>query len=285
MQRFVILLLLTVFIFYPIFGEDTQSRTALIIGNSNYASSPLKNPVNDASAMAERLSTLGFEVTLKTNVTLSEMEASVRRFAADLEKNRGVGLFFYAGHAVQVDGYNYLIPLGAGIESEDEIKFHAYNAGQVLESMEGAGNGANLIFLDACRDNPFAASFRSSSRGLRMVEAPSGSLIAYATAPGKTAADGDGVNGVFTEALLNHIDEPEIDVEVLLRDVRADVIEKTDGKQTPWTSSSLITPFYFADSELIFSRIAARKEAVSAEVVTLNREIERLKMGQFPFLP
>ncbi len=276
MQRFVILFLLTVFIFCPIFGDDTQSRTALIIGNSNYASSPLKNPVNDASAMAERLSTLGFDVTLKTDVSLSEMESSVRRFAADLEKNKGVGLFFYAGHAVQVDGYNYLIPLGPGIESEEEIKFHAYNAGQILESMEGAGNGANLIFLDACRDNPFAASFRSSSRGLRMVEAPSGSLIAYATAPGKTAADGEGSNGVFTEALLKHIEEPEIDVEVLLRDVRAEVIEKTDGKQTPWTSSSLITPFYFADSALILSRIAARKEAVSAELVTINGEIERL---------
>ena len=272
--------LLIILIFTSLHADTAESRTALVIGNGVYRSSPLRNPVNDAKAVGTKLTELGFAVTMKTDVTLSEMETLVRNFTEDLKASKGTGLFFYAGHAVQVDGYNYLIPLGAGIEAEDEVAFKAFNSGQLLEKMESAGNAANLIILDACRDNPFAASFRSSSRGLSMVEAPAGSLIAYATAPGKTASDGDDEHGVFTSALLNHIEDPGIDVEVILRDVRAEVIRKTQGKQTPWTSSSLVSPFYFADSQLILAKIAARKEALSAELASLNREIERLNEAQ-----
>ena len=278
--RLLIPAILTILVLNSINADTTESRRALVIGNGAYHSSPLKNPVNDAEAVGAKLSELGFAVTMKTDVTLSEMETLVRDFTEDLKLSKGTGLFFYAGHAVQVNGYNYLIPLGAGIEAEDEVAFKAFNSGQLLEKMESAGNAANLIILDACRDNPFAASFRSSSRGLSMVEAPAGSLIAYATAPGKTAADGDGEHGVFTSALLNHIEDPGTDVEILLRDVRADVIRVTEGKQTPWTSSSLVTPFYFADSELILAKIAARKEAVMSELTSLNREIERLNEAQ-----
>jgi uncharacterized caspase-like protein len=173
------------------FAEQIENRTALIIGNGEYQSAPLRNPVNDAADMAEKLEELGFAVNLLTEAGKREIDSAVRSFAGSLEKKRGVGLFYYAGHGMQVEGQNYLIPVDADIDGEDEIAFEGYNVGRVLEKMETAGNPTNIVILDACRDNPFARSFRSPSRGLSVVEAPQGSLIVYATAPGDTAAESD----------------------------------------------------------------------------------------------
>jgi formylglycine-generating enzyme required for sulfatase activity len=173
------------------------------------------------------------------------MYQAIRDFGKDLTR-ADIGLFYFAGHGMQVEGVNYLIPVGADIQAEVEVRFSAIDANLVLAMMERAGTGTNILILDACRDNPFARSFRSSSRGLAVMDAPSGSLIVYATAPGSVAADGTGRNGIFTGAFLHHMKTPGVDVEDMLRDVRRDVMAETAKEQVPWSASSLTASFYFA---------------------------------------
>ena len=157
-------------------------RLALVIGNASYGQ-PLKNPMQDARSMAALLRDLGFTVMERKNLNLSQMERSIREFGDLLKDLEGVGLFYYAGHGVQVDGENYLIPVGARLEREDEVKGQAVNAGLVLSKMESARNGTNIVILDACRDNPFRSYWRSEQKGLATMNAPVGTFISYATAP------------------------------------------------------------------------------------------------------
>ena len=199
-----------------------EQRTALVIGNGAYKSSPLRNPVNDASEFADALHNLGFSVILKTNADQRTMEESMRDFGKKL-KSGGVGLFYFAGHGLQVKGRNYLIPVDADLNSEADVKYESVDAGRVLAQMEEAENGLNIIILDACRDNPFARSFRSSDRGLAKMDAPEGSILAYATAPGSIAADGTGRNGLYTSKLLKNIQTPGLPIELFFKEVRRDV--------------------------------------------------------------
>ena len=219
-------------------------KVALVIGNAAYKSAPLKNPVNDARDMAEALEKMGFEVLHEENASRRAMKDAIHRFGQKLKKG-GVGLFYFAGHGMQVDGRNFLIPVNADIQAESDIEFESVDAARILAKMEDAGNNMNLIILDSCRDNPFARSFRSSSRGLARMDAPHGSFIAYATAPGQTAADGSGRNGIFTESLLRHMATPNLKIEDVLKRVRVEVAGKTVQKQVPWQSSSLMGDFYF----------------------------------------
>lgn len=227
-----------------------ERRTALVIGNGAYKTAPLKNPTNDAQDMADALRGMGFDVTLKLNATHREMEEAVRAFGVKL-KQGGLGLFYYAGHGVQVAGENFLIPVDTKVDAEADVKFGALNAGMTLARMEDAGNDMNIVILDACRTNPFARSFRTTEQGLARMDAPKGSLIAYATAPGRVAADsgGTGRNGVYTGFLLRHMRTPGLKVEEALKRVRADVVLATKDKQVPWESSSLIGDFYFLPSK------------------------------------
>lgn len=229
-----------------------ERRVALVIGNGGYATAPLKNPVNDARGMAAALKSLGFEVSLVTDATMQQMETAVREFGQKLRQG-GVGLFYYAGHGVQVAGENYLIPVNAVIQSEGDVKFGALNAGLVLAKMEDAGNGVNVVILDACRSNPYARSFRTAEQGLAKMDAPTGSLIAYSTSPGKVASDGGGKNGLYTHHLLNNIATPGLSVEELFKRVRQGVAGDSAKKQVPWEASSLIGQFSFAGSEQIAS--------------------------------
>jgi hypothetical protein len=156
----------------------TEQRIALVIGNSAYSSGPLKNPVNDAADMAAMLKKLGFSVTLQKNAGLQEMDEAIEAFGNRLKRG-GVGLFYYAGHGVQVNGVNYLLPIGAKINKEADVKYQAVDANKILDEMATANNGLNIVMLDACRDNPFARSFRNVTRGLAIVSsAPSGTFIA-----------------------------------------------------------------------------------------------------------
>jgi hypothetical protein len=222
-----------------------MSRLALIIGNGAYENSPLKNPINDALDMAQALKKIDFEVIHKENVVEKKsMEESIYQFEKRLQKG-WVGLFYFAGHGIQVNGKNYLIPTEAVIPDEVAVRYEAVDVDKILEAMLNAGNDLNIVILDACRDNPFARCFRSSIRGLAQIDAPKGSLIAYATSPGKTAADGDGRNGVYTGHLLRHMMTPGLKIEEILKRVRNDVLEETAGKQTPWESTSLRGEFYF----------------------------------------
>jgi len=223
---------------------NAANRTALIFGNSRYEIAPLKNPVNDATDMAAALRASGFSVTIKLDATLREMEDAIYDFGKKLRRG-GVGLFYFAGHGVRVKGSNYLIPIGARIESEGDVKYSSVDAGLILAKMEDAQNELNIVILDACRNNPFARSFRSAQNGLARMDAPTGSLIAYATAPGQMAADGEGRNGVYTKYLLRYIKEPGHTIEQVFKSVRIAVLKETGRKQTPWESSSLTGNFYF----------------------------------------
>ncbi len=253
-----------------------ERRIALVIGNGAYKSAPLKNPVNDAQDMATALRDLGFEVIHKENADRRTMGDTIFTFSNSLKKG-GVGLFYYAGHGVQVNGRNYLIPIGASIRAEREIKYEAVDAGLILDGMFDAGNGLNIVLLDACRDNPFARSFRTSSRGLARMDAPTGTFIAYATAPGSIAADGIGRNGIFTEHFLKNMGEPGLKIEEVMMNVRNAVIKETNEKQVPWQASSLTGNFYFVpkiDNQFLSGAKQEKKNSIP-EVTESYRE--RLK--------
>ena len=222
-----------------------EKRLALVIGNSDYKDSPLRNPINDANDMASVLKDLNFEVMLHTDADRREMGRAIRDFGSKLKENRGVGLFYYAGHGMQIENSNFLIPVDTPLEEEDEVPYESVDVGSVLAKMESAGNSLNLIILDACRNNPFPRRFRSTSRGLARVDAPIGSLVVYATAPGAVAADGEGRNGVFTGALLEQLRAGGQSLTQTIRRTRAAVVEATNGQQVPWESSSLLHDYYF----------------------------------------
>ena len=221
-----------------------QRRLAVVIGNSKYEKSQLKNPVNDAQAMARLLRRLDFEVDLVENGGRRAMVTMINDFGRKL-RQADVGLFYYAGHGIQVKGRNYLIPVDAVLESEADVEFEALDLGRVLSKMDDSRCPLNIVVLDACRDNPFARSFRSTSKGLALVDAPRGTLLAFATAPGSVAADGEGRNGVYTKHLLANIERPNLSIEEVFKQVRIGVVNDTDGRQTPWESSSLMGSFHF----------------------------------------
>jgi hypothetical protein len=225
---------------------EMGKRSALVIGNSEYEIGSLRNPSNDAQDMAGTLMKLGFDVTLKLNADQEQMEHAINEFGRQLYQG-GVGLFYYAGHGVQIDGENYLIPVNATIQTESDVRYKAVNIGQVLGKMGEARNGLNMVILDACRDNPLAKSFRSSTRGLAVVNssAVKGTLIAYATSPGNVASDGADGNGLYTKHLLQHLTSPGLPVEQVFKRVLQGVERDTNGKQSPWISSSFSGDFFF----------------------------------------
>jgi hypothetical protein len=228
----------------PVAAPAQQGRIALVIGNAAYKDSPLANPVNDATDIAAALQRVGFEVILRTNVSRPQMRAAVREFGESLRRKE-VGLFYFAGHGIESRGKNFLIPVGANVASEFELEDEALDTNSVLRAMEEAGNSTNVMILDACRDNPFARSWRSASRGLAQMSAPTGSFIAFATAPGSVAADGTGRNGTFTKHLLASLQQPDLDIDRVFTRVTAAVAQETGRKQVPWKSSSLTGAFSF----------------------------------------
>ena len=240
--------------------QDPKSdrRIALVVGNAAYSSSPLRNPVNDAKDIGRLLLSKNFQTSLLLNADKRQMIEGIREFGNKLRKG-GVGLFYYAGHGMQVAGRNYLIPINANIEIENEIPLEAVDVNRVLGYMDAAKNHLNIVILDACRDNPFARSFRSSAKGFAQMDAPNGTLIAYATSPGKTAADGSGENGIYTKHLLEQMQRPGLEVGPMFRFVRKAVRRETGGLQIPWEATSLEGSFYFTETD---SRKAIREIAV-----------------------
>jgi formylglycine-generating enzyme required for sulfatase activity len=223
-------------------GQSVQPkvihRTALVIGNSKYEKGPLRNPANDARAMGNALKDLGFDVTLQFNLNLRQMDEAVRGFGQKI-KDGGVGLFYFAGHGVQVDGVNYLAPVGARVEKEQDVKFEMLDIGKVTAEMEAAKNGLNILILDACRNNPFLRAFRSPNSGLAPINAPSGTYIAFATAPGTTASDGEGENGLYTQELLTNLKQPGLRLEDVFIRTRVSVKKKSNDIQVPWENGAL----------------------------------------------
>ena len=225
-----------------------DKRVALVIGNSAYPTAPLKNPVNDAEDITKALQASGFDVIEKKDLDQNGMKRAIREFGMKI-RDGGIALFYYAGHGLQVRGNNYLVPVDAEVHTEEEVEYETVDAGFVLAQMDSAKTSLNIVILDACRNNPFARSFRSASNGLAKMDAPDGTLIAYATAPGSIASDGGaGRNGIYTRELLKVISIPDLSIEDVFKRVRISVHGATQGKQTPWESSSLMGDFSFRHS-------------------------------------
>ena len=233
-------------VLWPVPGR-AATRVALVVGNSAYEPKALPNPVNDATLMAEALETSGFEVRLVTDADQGAMKAAIKAFGRRLVEagDDAVGLFYFAGHGVEDKGLNYLIPVASEIESELDLDTDAVLVEWVLARMKRAGNRLNMVILDACRDNPLAGRYRGGSEGLGQMDAPSGTLIAYAAAPGQKAKDGEGENSPYTAALADALIVPGLRVEDVFKRVRVAVEAATNGEQTPWENSSLRGDFYF----------------------------------------
>jgi len=255
---------------------DVRKRTALVIGNADYMKArTLANPANDASDVAKALSDLGFNVISGVNLDLKQMNEKVREFGDQLKASGGVGLFYYAGHGIQVGGKNYLIPVDAEIPREDEIDFNALNLDLVMRKMATANNGLNIVILDAFRNNPFARSWSrgEDEGGLAQISAPTGTFIAYATSPDRTASDGNGRNGLYTTELLKIIRQPNLKIEEAFKQVTIAVDRDSGGKQVPWTSSSLRGDFYFNASGV--RPVAPAQTAVAAPAAEQNTAVSQ----------
>lgn len=229
-----------------------EERLALVIGNSAYGSvQPLDNPGRDARLMAETLERLGFDVTLAVDARQIEMKRAIGRFGRKLRGagEDATGLFYYAGHGVQSFGSNYLLPVDVALADAADLDLMAVEAQSVLRQMASARNRTNIVILDACRNNPFEAVADLNESGLAEMKAPTGTFLAYATAPGDVALDGEGENSPFTEALAREIVVPGAPVEQVFKQVRRAVLEQSGGSQTPWDTSSLVSDFTFAAAE------------------------------------
>ncbi len=253
-----------------------EKRVALVIGNSSYVSTTkLDNPFNDATDIAAVLERLGFVVVLGLDLDFEGMRRTRKKFNDQL-KSADVALFFYAGHALQVDGVNYLAPIDTVLQDKNDLEFEAISLDLILQQMERNAK-TNLVFLDACRDNPlvkrFEAASRSSGTGTGLAQpniSRGGPFIAFATSPGSIALDGTGRNSPFTTSLLRNIERPGIELSAMMIDVRSEVYEATFQQQRPWTNSGLLDRFYFKEEE---PKIVVTVET-DPEAETLRQERE-----------
>ena len=285
-----------------------EKRVALVVGNSGYVhANALPNPVNDAGDMAKALAEVGFEVILGLDLSKSGFDGKVRDFARALEKV-DVALLFYAGHGLQVSGKNYLVPVDAKLQVERDLDFEAISLDFVLKQMElDRDDKTNIVFLDACRDNPLARNLARSmgtrsgtiAQGLAQVQAGVGTFIAYSTQPGNVALDGEGRNSPFTAALVKDLRLPDRNLNAVMIEVRKDVTAATGGKQVPWDLSALTGDFYFQlaaapgtlprpDADAVQRRLRELEEELkkksdpqqTANVVALAQARERLRQSE-----
>ena len=229
-----------------------EKRFALVIGNSNYPKSigVLKNPVNDATDFAKELQLSNFDVQLLTNATYGQMRAAMLKFKEKVdanERDKTVALFYFAGHGLQHEDENYLVPIDAMVEFEDDIARYCFAVQRmVLANMERSNSRMNIVILDACRNNPFPALTRSlGEQGLGDMRRARGSFMAFATAPGSVASDGVGRNGLYTQELIKAVRKPGLTIEQVFKEVRANVLRLSGNKQNTWDSSNIIGEFYF----------------------------------------
>lgn len=258
---------------------QAERRVAFVVGNSGYQHVPeLKNPFNDARGMAAKLEGLDFEVVEGLDLDLPGLRGKIKEFVSKLE-NADVALFFYAGHGLQVNGVNYLLPTDAQLHSQLDLDFEAVPVDLVLSAMERASK-TNLVFLDACRNNPLAENLARSmgtrstavGRGLAKTSSGIGTLISFATQPGNVALDGKGTNSPFTTALLKHLGTPGQDITRDLVAVRRDVLQATDGRQVPWENSSLT-------GEIILKREAPPEPAVVEKPLPLQQDPQVVELA------
>jgi hypothetical protein len=222
----------------------TDLRVALVIGNAAYAgNAALPNPTNDAAAMSEALRGLGFTVVQVKDASREQMVQAITQVQGILNGKKGVGMLYYAGHGLQLDWRNYMLPVDAKISQASDVAKQSLEVSQVIDAFKQAGTRMNIVVLDACRDNPFAGT--ATGKGLAQLDAPPGTFLAYATAPGNVAEDGTGQNGLYTSFLLQELKKPQAKIEDVFKRVRLNVRQKSDGRQIPWESTSLEDDFFF----------------------------------------
>jgi uncharacterized caspase-like protein len=255
-----------VFLILPPLSAQAEKRMALVIGNSKYVNAPLPNAASDAALMASTLQASRFEVLAYFNATQKDMKRAVSAFTTALRRSGKdtVALVYYAGHGVQVKGENYLIPSDANIEKEADVDIESVSVSGMMSALEHTETRLNIIVLDACRTNPFGYA-RSASRGLARIDAPTGSIVAFSTAPGKAAQDGAGGNSPYTAALAAAFSEPGLKIEEVFKKTRLAVIKSTHGEQTPWESTSLMGDFFPAGRLAPGEAGAARQAALEEE--------------------
>ena len=227
-------------------SASAAKRVALLIGNSDYKFvSPLANPANDVRLLATAFRSLDFEVIERRDVGYIGLKKAIRDFTAKLNDYGAdtVGFVFYAGHGLQVDGINYLVPVDAEIEKQADVALYSIDTGALMQGLINVGNSLNVIVLDSCRNNPYKSGTRGFAKGLARMDAPKGSLIAYSTSPGNVAEDGTAGNSPFTSALAEEIRKPGTSIEAVMKRVRQRVFGSTEGRQLPWSSSSIIGEF------------------------------------------
>jgi hypothetical protein len=249
-------------------------RIALVIGNSAYVGAPLVNPANDARAMSETLSGLGFRVIELRDAQRAQMADAIGLVRDSLQGKQGIGMLYYAGHGLQLDWQNYMVPVDARMSKAADVPDQAVNINRVIDAFKSAGNRMNILVLDACRDNPFAGT--ASGKGLAQLDAPPGTFLAYATAPGNVAEDGDakGGNGLYTQYLLEELKKPTSKIEDVFKRVRFNVRQKSQGRQIPWESTSLEDDFFFNTGKVVaVARLSdtEREKAFDAEKADWDR--------------
>ena len=237
-----------------------ERRVALIIGNNAYHDAPLKNAANDADAMSRVLRDTGFDIILIKNADRRNMFSAIKEFSRKLKKS-DLGLFYYAGHGVQVENSNYLLPVdvkGNDLQDADDLRYTAVPLNEIMDQMRDASTN-NIIILDACRDNPFLAKLsRSTSRGLAKVTTPASTSILYSTDPGNTASDGvRGDNGVFTNRLIESIQKTGLELVEVMREVSTNVSQDTNGVQHPVFDGVLSSKFYFRAPVAVVTQVQA----------------------------
>jgi uncharacterized caspase-like protein len=261
-------------------------RVALVIGNSRYQHlPPLLNPGNDANELGKLLKDIGFSVEPLLDAGKKAMLEAFGDYSARLSKDKGVGLFYFAGHGLQLRWRNYLVPVDAALQSSEDVAKNAIDLSSLLESVGRVRNAMNIVILDACRDNPFRSDL-VTGKGLSQVDAPVGTLLAYATAPGNLASDGDRNNGLYTENLLKEMRAPGAKIEDVFKRVRLSVRRASGGRQIPWESTSLEDDFYFIPPAQVqkaskeerdrqFAEELAIWEKAEAKVATAVRSLRR----------
>ncbi|MDH5264213.1 MAG: caspase family protein [Betaproteobacteria bacterium] len=253
-------------------------KLALVVGNAAYRAVPaLKNPGNDARAIAKALGESGFEVTLVQDATHGAMLEAIDAYAKALAARKGVGLFYFAGHGLQMQWRNYLLPVDAKVASASDVAAQCVDISGLMGGVRSAANPMNVVILDACRDNPFAGDVRPEQKGLSQMDAPTGTLLAYATAPGNTADDGPGVNGLYTENLLREMKVREAKIEDVFKRVRLGVRRASGGRQIPWESTSLEEDFYFVPPEQLRKLSAAEEEREFREEFAVFEKVKEAK--------
>jgi hypothetical protein len=265
------------------FAQPTENRVALVLGNSAYKSAPLRNPTNDAKDMAAKLKGMGFTVVERNNLTVKQIGSTLREFRSKLTPG-SVALVFYAGHGLQIKGENYFPTVDAEIAGEEDVPNQSLSMRQIMDVLGDAKTRLNLVFLDACRDNPYARSFRSASRGLSKETPPSGTLISFATRPGSVASDGTGRNGLYTGALLASMDVQGLQIELALKRVVSSVKGASRGQQEPWMEGSIEGEFCFGECGKQVAQTSASDDRVFWESVKDSRDVNEVKayLEQFP---